>query len=34
VEFVQGMNVALSIRNSSNEESLALLEMFGFPFRR
>ncbi len=34
VEFVQGMNVALTIRNSSDEESLALLQHFGFPFRR
>ena len=24
----------LTIRNSSDEESLALLELFGFPFRR
>ena len=34
VEFVQGMNIAITIQNSSDEESLALLEHFGFPFRR
>ncbi len=34
VEFVQGMNVTLTIRNSSDEESMALMEFFGFPFRR
>ncbi len=34
VEFVQGMNIAITIKNSSDEESLALLEHFGFPFRR
>ncbi|MBI4602318.1 MAG: 50S ribosomal protein L5 [Planctomycetes bacterium] len=34
VEFVQGLNVSLTIDRSSDEESLALLEMFGFPFRR
>jgi large subunit ribosomal protein L5 len=34
VEFVQGMNVTMTIRGSSNEEALALLESFGFPFRR
>jgi large subunit ribosomal protein L5 len=33
VEFVQGMNVCLTIDNSSDEESLALLRHFGFPFR-
>jgi large subunit ribosomal protein L5 len=34
VEFVQGLNVSVSIDRSSDEESLVLLEMFGFPFRR
>jgi len=34
VEFVQGLNINLTIDRSSNEESLALLELFGFPFRR
>jgi large subunit ribosomal protein L5 len=34
VEFVQGMNVAFTIRGSSDEESAALLESFGFPFRK
>ncbi|MBI4582781.1 MAG: 50S ribosomal protein L5 [Planctomycetes bacterium] len=34
VEFVQGMNIAITIKSSSDEESLALLEHFGFPFRR
>lgn len=34
VEFIQGLNVCLTIDRSSDEESLALLEMFGFPFRR
>jgi large subunit ribosomal protein L5 len=34
VEFVQGLNICLTIDRSSDEESLALLEFFGFPFRR
>jgi len=34
VEFNQGLNICLTIDRSSDEESLALLEMFGFPFRR
>lgn len=34
VEFVQGMNVTITFDRSSDEESKALLEMFGFPFRR
>lgn len=34
VEFVQGMNVAITVRRSSDEESLALMKYFGFPFRR
>jgi large subunit ribosomal protein L5 len=34
VEFIQGLNICLTIDGSSDEESLALLEMFGFPFRR
>jgi large subunit ribosomal protein L5 len=34
VEFVQGLNIAITIKNSSDEESLALLDLFGVPFRR
>jgi large subunit ribosomal protein L5 len=34
VEFVQGMNIAITIKNSSDEESLALLDLFGVPFRK
>ena len=34
VEFVQGMNIAMTIPRSSDEESLAIFELFGFPFRR
>lgn len=31
---VQGMNIALCISGSSNEESRTLLELMGFPFER
>src|SRR5690606_27786778 len=34
VEFVQGMNVTITFDRSSDEESRAVLEFFGFPFRR
>ncbi len=34
VEFMQGVNVTLTIDRSNSETSLALLEMFGFPFRK
>jgi large subunit ribosomal protein L5 len=35
VQFQQGMNIVVVIRNSrSDEESRLLLEAFGFPFRR
>ena len=34
VEFVQGLNVTITIKNSTDEESLALLDLFGVPFRR
>lgn len=35
VQFQQGMNIAIVVRSSrSDEESRALLEAFGFPFRR
>ena len=34
VEFMQGVNVTLTIDRSNSEASLALLEMFGFPFRK
>ena len=34
VEFMQGVNVTLTIDRSNSETSLVLLEMFGFPFRK
>ncbi len=34
LEFVQGMDITLTIKNSDDEKSAALLEQFGFPFRR
>jgi large subunit ribosomal protein L5 len=34
VEFVQGMNVTLTFDRSNREASKAMLEYFGFPFRR
>ncbi len=34
VEFMQGVNVTLTIDRSNVEQSQALLEAFGFPFRR
>lgn len=34
VEFMQGLNVTLTIDRANAESSLALLEMFGFPFRK
>jgi len=34
VEFVQGLNITITIKNSSDEESLALLNEFGVPFRK
>lgn len=33
-EFPQGLNVTVTIANSSDEESLVLLDFFGMPFRR
>jgi len=33
IENYQGMNITVVIRRSSREESLALLRMFGVPFR-
>jgi large subunit ribosomal protein L5 len=33
VEFSQGMNITVVIRRSNREQSLALLRMFGVPFR-
>ncbi len=33
VEHTQGMNITMVIRRSNREESLALLRMFGVPFR-
>ncbi len=34
VDFVQGLNITMTVDRSNDEASLALLEMFGFPFRR
>jgi len=35
VEFQQGMNITIAIKNSrSQQESRRLLELFGFPFRQ
>jgi len=34
VEFPQGMNVTITIRNSTDEQSFELLRLFGMPFRR
>lgn len=34
LEFPQGMNIAITIRNGENGAGLALLEEFSFPFRR
>jgi len=34
VEFVQGLNITVTIKNSSDEESLALFDLFRVPFRR
>jgi large subunit ribosomal protein L5 len=33
VEFVQGMNITIVIRNSDDEKSLELLRLFGMPFK-
>ena len=34
VQFVQGLNITMTIDRSTDEASRALLESFGFPFRR
>ena len=34
IEFVQGLDITMTIDRSTDEESRALLELFGFPFRR
>ena len=34
VEFPQGMNVTITIRNSTDEQSFELLRLFGMPFQR
>ena len=34
VEFTQGMNITIVANNSSDEESLHMLSLFGMPFRR
>jgi large subunit ribosomal protein L5 len=33
MQFTQGMNVAVVVDNATDEESLELLKMFGFPFK-
>lgn len=33
VEFTQGMDITIVVKNSSKEESLQLLKMFGMPFK-
>ena len=34
VEFLQGMNICITIHNSDDEKSLFLLSQFGFPFKK
>ncbi len=34
VQFVQGLNITITVDSSTDEASRALLEHFGFPFRR
>ena len=34
VEFVQGLNITITVDRSTDEESQALLGLFGFPFRK
>ena len=34
VEFIQGLNIVICIRNSSDEESFELLSQMGMPFQR
>jgi large subunit ribosomal protein L5 len=34
VEFPQGMNITITIRNSTDEQSFELLRLFGMPFKR
>ena len=34
VEFLQGMNICITITNSNDEKSLFLLSQFGFPFKK
>jgi large subunit ribosomal protein L5 len=34
LDNTQGMNIAMTIRSRSDEDSIALLEAYGFPFRR
>ena len=34
VEFSQGMNITMVTTAQTDEEGVALLEGFGFPFRR
>ncbi len=34
VEFLQGMNICFTIRNSDDEKSHFLLSQFGFPFKK
>jgi large subunit ribosomal protein L5 len=34
VQFIQGMNITIVIRNSNNEKSQELLTLFGVPFQK
>ena len=34
VEFVQGLNITITVDRSTDEESQVLLGLFGFPFRK
>ena len=34
VEFLQGMNICITINNSDDEKSHFLLAEFGFPFKK
>ena len=34
VVSIKGMNITFTINSKSNEDSLSLLEKFGFPFRK
>ena len=34
LEFVQGLNITITVDRSTDEESQVLLGLFGFPFRK